>query len=578
MSENKQQTLKKLIPFVLPEKKYLFWGTLFLFISSGSSLVFPQIVRVMVDEAIAEKSSDLINRLGLYMAVILLLASFASATRYYLFTYAGERIVRHIRKELFEKLLAQEIGYFDGQMTGDLMSRINTDATRLQNTLSVNISMALRNLASVVGGLGLLFYTSPTLTIGLMAALPPAAFLSSRFGRKVKKQSHQVQEALGVSSALADEALSNIRTVRAFASEPTEVKRFQGALDTALDTARSRILTIAQFSASLYLIGFTAVGTILWYGSHLVLSGELSVGTLSAYILYTLTVAVSAATLGNLWTDFMSAIGATRRIFEIIDRDPAIETNTGDRLKSINGQIDLKGVSFAYPTRPDVLVFENLNLSIQPGEVIAVVGPSGSGKSTLAGLIQRFYDPTSGAVSLDGNAYTTLDASWLRQQIGTVSQEPVLMSTTIKENIGYGNTGATQTEIAKAASSANAKDFIESFPDAYDTTVGERGVQLSGGQKQRVAIARATLKDPAVLILDEATSALDAESEHLVQEALNKLMQGRTVIIIAHRLSTIKNANRVIVMDKGKIKQEGTHEELLKDTDNIYYQLVQKQI
>ncbi len=576
-SETKK-IVSRLLQFVKPEKKLLIWGTLFLGLGSAASLIFPQMVRIMVDEAVENKSTELVNRLGLYMVAILVVSSIAVALRYYLFTLAGERIVRHIRKSLFERMLAQEIGFFDDQMTGDLLSRLNTDAALLQNTLSVNISMALRNFTAATGGFILLFYTSPSLTIAMLAALPPAAFMAARFGKKVRSQSQAVQEALGNSSAVADESISNIRTVRAFAAETTEHHRFQKALDTALEKARQKIRTIAEFSGTLSVLGLTAIAAILWYGAHLVISGELTMGTLSAYILYTMTVAVSVATLGGLWTDFMSAIGAASRIFQIIDNEPSIKNTGGDTLQNLKGDIDLENIQFSYPTRPDVEVFKNLNLSIEAGEVVALVGPSGSGKSTIAALIQRFYDPTKGKVSLDGRDLHELDPSWLRGQIGTVSQEPVLMSTSIRENIAYGNPEATDEQIRQAAASANALSFIEKFPESFETKVGERGVQLSGGQKQRIAIARATLKDPRILILDEATSALDAESEHLVQEALQILMQGRTVIIIAHRLSTVREANRVILLDQGEIKQQGTHEELVADTTGPYYQLVQKQI
>ncbi len=541
-------------------------------------LVFPQTVRMTIDQALAHHDSSLIDQMGFVMLVVLILQAIASAARYYLFTWSGERIVRNIRVKLMDALLHQEIGYFDGQMTGDLMSRLTADATVLQNALSVNISMMLRNAAAAIGGLGLLFYTSSKLTFILVAILPPAALLTASFGTRVRGMSKVVQEAIGGASAVADESLTNIRTVRSFAAEMIEAKRYDTALDIALDKTKVRITAIARFMGGISLLGLSAIAVVLWYGARMVMDQQLTVGTLSAYVLYTLTVAVSVATLGGLWTDFMAATGAASRIFQILDREVSLPFGQGRELPQIQGNLSLKHVRFTYPQRPDAPIFDDLNLEIDNGHVVAIVGPSGSGKSTIAALIQRFYDPLSGSVTLDQVDLRELSQEWLRRQIGTVSQEPVLMSTSIQQNIAYGRPAASLSEIENAARMANAMEFIQRFPDGMHTKVGERGVQLSGGQKQRIAIARAMLKDPRILILDEATSALDAESEHLVAEALHRLMQGRTVLIIAHRLSTVRTADRVVVLDKGRIVQMGSHEDLLADTAGPYYNLVHKQM
>lgn len=569
---------RQLLTFAYPERKLLFWGTLFLALGSLVLLAFPQAVRITMDEAVETKNIRLINQMGMLMLILLAVQSLATALRYYLFTLAGERTVKRIRSRLFDALLEQEIGFFDDQKTGDLMSRINSDSTVLQNTLSVNISMILRNLTAAVGGLAFLFYTSWKLAIILLIILPPLALLAARFGGKVRKTSHTVQESLGNASGIADESLSNIRTVRSFAAEPVESARFSQALDKALDVAKTKIRLIAKFMGGMSLLGSLAIVLILWLGGRMVVEGELSIGTLSAFILYTMTVAISVSSLGGLWTDFMNAAGASSRIFQILNRKPAIVNKKGNTLDHLQGEITLKDVQFSYPTRPRHQVFHRLNLKITEGESVALVGRSGSGKSTIAALIQRLYDPEGGEIFIDQANILDLSASWLRQQIGTVSQEPVLMSTSIRENIAYGKPDAPFEEIKKAAEFAFASLFIEDFPNGYETLVGERGIQLSGGQRQRIAIARAMLKDPRILILDEATSALDAESENLVQKALNNLMQGRTVLIIAHRLSTVKDTDRVIVLDQGKIVEEGHHNELIKNQDGMYYNLVQKQL
>lgn len=574
----KASEFRQLLKFAYPQRKLLFWGTLFLALGSLVLLAFPQAVRITMDEAVESKNLHLINQMGMVMLVLLAIQSLATALRYYLFTLAGERTVKTIRSRLFDALLEQEIGFFDEQKTGDLMSRINSDSTVLQNTLSVNISMILRNVAAAAGGLAFLFYTSWKLAILLLVVLPPLAWLAAQFGGKVRKISRRVQESLGNASAVADESLSNIRTVRSFAAEPVESLRFLTTLDRALDIAQEKIRLVAQLMGGMSLLGSFAIILILWLGGRMVVEGELSIGTLSAFILYTMTVAISVSSLGGLWTDFMNAAGASGRIFQILNRTPIIANEQGNTLARLKGEITLKDVQFSYPTRPEYKVFKCLNLTIAEGESIALVGRSGSGKSTIAALIQRLYDPEGGEILIDQTNILDLSGSWLRRQIGTVSQEPILMSTSIRENIAYGRPDATFEEIKTAAESAFASLFIKEFPNDYETLVGERGIQLSGGQRQRIAIARAMLKDPRILILDEATSALDAESEDLVQQALKNLMIGRTVLIIAHRLSTVKDTDRVIVLDQGEIVEEGQHDQLIKNQEGIYFNLVEKQL
>ncbi|MCX6130130.1 MAG: ATP-binding cassette domain-containing protein, partial [Proteobacteria bacterium] len=427
------------------------------------------------------------------------------------------------------------------------------------------------------GGLVLLIYTSPILAFGLLACIPPIAIGTAMFGKKIRRISRDVQDALAETGIVAEETISGIRTVRAFAKESFEVERYTKALQRSFQLARKRISSIAVITAVAGLLGYSAIVGVLWYGGRLVIAGQMSVGDLSSFILYAMTVAISVGALGSLWTDFMSATGAAKRVFELLDQKPTIGLRAGLSLPQVEGRLDFHLVNFSYPTRPDIAVLKKLQLSIAPGEVVALVGPSGSGKSTVAALITRFYDPISGHISLDGHDLRELDGNWLRQQIGVVSQDPVLLSASIAENIRYGKINASEQDLHRAAKAANAHEFIESFPDGYATIVGERGIQLSGGQRQRVAIARAMLKDPRVLILDEATSALDAESEHLVQEALERLMQGRTTVVIAHRLSTVRNANRVLVIQNGEIVESGTHENLMADRNGLYFKLVNRQ-
>jgi ABC transporter fused permease/ATP-binding protein len=572
------QDIRKLSRFVRPERKRLIFGTVFLALGSVVMLTFPQIVRLTLDDALQKRDLGMIDRMGMAMLGIMLVQTAASSLRYYLFTVAGESIVKNIRLQLFERLTSQEIGFFDGQKTGDLMSRLNSDATVLQNALSVNISMMLRNAVAAIGGLVLLAYTSPKLTAIMITVLPIGGLMAARFGKKIRTMSKDVQEALGGASAVADETLNSIRTVRSFAAETVEVSRFERALKIALEKTTVRIKAISYFMSGISFVGLLGIVGVLWLGGRYVILGEMTIGTLSAYILYTMTVAVSVGTLGGLWTDFMSATGASARIFAILDRTPEIDNIAGSLPSQVKGEIKLESLKFAYPGRPDYPVFTDLSLTIKEGETVALVGASGSGKTTVAALIQRFYDPQSGRILLDGTPITNISPDWLRKQIGTVAQEPILMSTSVRENISYGRPSASLDDIKKAAKSAFADEFITRFPDSYETLVGERGVQLSGGQKQRVAIARAILKNPRILILDEATSALDAESEHLVQQALRNLMESRTVLVIAHRLSTVRHADRVIVMEKGRIVQIGRHEELIGNQEGVYYGLLQKQM
>ncbi len=568
--------MSRLLALAKPEWKWLLAGSVFLAIGSSMGLAYPQAIRVIIDGAVTE-GADKIDLAAGIMFVLFLVQAIASALRYFLFTVAGERVVSRLRRDLYHHIIEQEVGFFDQRRTGELLNRLSSDTTVLQNTATVNISMALRHAVTVLGRVGLLFYTSVELTGLMLVTVPPVVIGAVYFGRKIRRLSRAVQDALAHASEIAEETLSGIRTVRSFAQEIGESKRYESAVWDAFHIARKRTLVMAGFTSIASFAGYGAVAIVLWRGWRLVADSLMSVGDLTSFVLYTLLVAFSFGALGSLWGDLMRATGAAERVIALLDRAPEIPPRGGEKLEKIRGMIELRDVTFLYPSRPDVTVLRDVDLTIEPGEIVALVGPSGSGKSTIASLLARFYDPQQGGVFLDQVALEKLDPEWLRQHIGSVSQEPILFSTSIAQNIRYGREDATIEEIEAAARAANAHDFIVDFPEGYDTQVGERGVQLSGGQKQRVAIARAVLKDPSVLILDEATSALDAESEFLVKEALDRLMQGRTTLIIAHRLSTVRDADRVIVLNKGSIVQSGSHQELMDEREGIYHRLVQRQ-
>ncbi|MCY1074631.1 ABC transporter ATP-binding protein [Archangium lansingense] len=551
-------------------------GIAFLLIASGLMLVYPKAIGDIIDQALKAGDRSQIDKIALSMVAVFLLQGVAMALRYYLFTTAGERVVTKLRQDLFASLMAQEVGFFDERKTGELTNRLASDTTVLQNAVSVNISMGLRNAAQALGGIALLLYTSPILTGLMMAIVPAVAVGAVTYGRRVRGLSKQTQDALATANEVAEESLSGIRTVRSFAAERHEVERYRSATERAYDVARRRVRQSAVFMAAASSAGYLASAAVLWFGGRLVLDGKMTVGSLTSFLIYSMMVAFGLGALTDLWADFMRAAGAAERVFELIDRQPAIPASVGERLASVQGRVEFQQVRFAYPTRPDVPVLQSIDLKLDPGEVVAIVGPSGAGKSTIAGLLARMYDPQGGRVVLDGRELGSLDPEWLRQQIGTVAQEPMLFATSISDNIRYGRMDATDAEVEAAARAANAHEFISRFPEGYRTMVGERGVQLSGGQKQRIAIARAVLKNPRLLVLDEATSALDAESEHLVQEALDRLMKGRSTIIIAHRLSTVIGADRVLVLEGGKVVQSGNHAALM-GQEGLYRRLVERQ-
>lgn len=593
-SDHHPVTILRIVQLAVPQLPLLIPAVISLFISASIQLVYPQAVAWMTD--IVAKSGnregpawelflswsgpevgDQLSSLAIVLIGFLVVQGLFAMLRAWLFTVAGERVVAGVRAQLFEAILRQDTGFFDMAATGELTSRLGTDASVLQNTVTVNVSMGLRFGLMAVGSFVAMLVYSPELTGVTMAIVPVLAIGAVVYGRIIRRLSKRFQDALADATQVAEESIAGIRTVRAFAAESRTNQRFADKVRTSLRLGEKRALAGGIFQGVVGAGSSAAIAAVVWYGGSMVLAGELSIGTLSGFLLYTFSVAFSLAALAGLYGDFMKAIGASKRVFHLLDHPSAIESDEGLAVESLQGRVQFEAVEFRYPSRPDEVVLDGFDLTIEPGEAIALVGPSGSGKSTVARLLSRFYDVTGGRVVVDGHDVTALDPRSLRRHVGVVAQEPILFATSIGENIRYSRPDASDDDVREAAKAANALEFIESFERGIHTEVGERGVRLSGGQKQRIAIARAILKDPAILILDEATSALDTESEHLVQEALDRLMQGRTTVVIAHRLSTVRDADRVLVLDGGKVVEQGTHDALMTVTDGRYRSLVERQ-
>ena len=568
--------IRRLLALARPEWKRLVWGTLALLLASGTGLLFPLAIGRVVDSAVVGGARNLVDRWALALVVVLLLQSVFVFLRNYLFSIAGERIVARLRADLYRSILRQEIGFFDRHETGEIASRLSADAATLQRAATENVSSLLTSLFGALLGVALLFWLSPLLTILMLDTVPPVIVGTILLGRRLRSLSKDIQDALARTGEVVHETVSGIRTVRAFAAEERESRRYGGRVWEVFEKTRRMTIVHSLFGGVTWFAGFGTVAFVFWYGGRLVLAGEMTVGELTSFLIYTLTISTSLAGLASVWGQFMRASGASQRVFELMDRQPEMPLTGGRTLARPRGALAFEGVGFRYPMRDTVQVLTDVSLSIEPGEVIALVGPSGAGKSTIAALVSRFYDPTAGIIRLDGVDLRELDPTWLRTQVGTVSQEPILFSTTIEENIRYGRPDVDEAAFLAACRTANVEEFVRHLPEGYRTRVGERGLRLSGGQKQRVAIARAVLEDPAVLILDEATSALDADSEALVREALARLMRSRTTIVIAHRLSTVRDAHRVVVLDHGRAVQIGPHERLLEQA-GLYRQLVRRQ-
>ncbi len=573
MSQRPQpRILLRLLGFLRPYRLRLAIAASALLVASGSVLLLGNGLRLVIDQGfLAADAQALAKTLGLMLGVVALLAV-ASALRYYQVTWIGERLAADLRQRVFDHLLTLEPGFFEsaseGRAAGEIASRLTADTSVLQSLFGSSVSLALRNMVMLIGAVVLMLLTQPWLSALVLVGIPATLLPIVWYGRRVRRLSRTSQDHVAELGRYAEEALSGIQTLQAFTHEAEDKRHYGERVDQAFGSAVARTRQRAWLTGVAMLVVFTAVGVMLWQGGLAVLNGTMSAGELSAFIFYAVLAAGAVATLAEVAGDVQRAAGAAERLLELLDTQPAISSPTPSQELPLprQGAITLDNIRFTYPTR-NTPALSGFSVHIHAGERVAVVGPSGAGKSTLLALLLRFYDPQQGCVTLDGVDIRRLALATLRSTLGLVAQSPVLFSGSVAENLRYGCPTATEAQLRLAAEDANALSFIEALPQGFDTPLGPSGVQLSGGQRQRLAIARALLKDPAVLLLDEATSALDAESERLVQKALDRLMQGRTSIVIAHRLATVVNADRLLVLQDGRLVASGTHAALMESSE-----------
>ncbi|XP_060068390.1 ATP-binding cassette sub-family B member 10, mitochondrial-like [Ylistrum balloti] len=577
----------RLLSLAKPEKWRLAAALALLMVSSAVTMSVPFCIGKVIDIIYTElvdqgdKMKERLQQICSILVVIFIVGGLANFGRVYLMNLTGNNIVRRLRSQLFSSIMRQEIGFFDKNKTGELINRLSTDSTVVGSSVTTNISDGLRAVAQAIGGVSMMCYVSPKLAGIALCIVPPIVMMSRFYGQYMRNITKKVQDSLASATQVAEERISNIRTVRSFAQEKREVNAYDEKIDHILMLSYKEALARGIFWGSTGFSGNMIVLAVFYYGGLMMTESQISVGDLSAFLLYAAYVGVSIGGMTTFYSEMMRGLGASSRLWFLIDRVPTIPVSGGVIPTSeVVGKLSFNNINFSYPARSDVTIFSDLNLTVPAGSVTAVVGASGSGKSTLGTLLLRFYDPAHGSVVLDQEDIRDLDPLWLRTQIGSVSQEPILFSCTVAENIAYGApdpTKVTQEAIEEAARKANAYNFIQTFPEGFNTMVGERGLMLSGGQRQRVAIARAILKNPKILLLDEATSALDAESEYLVQEALERVMVGRTVITIAHRLSTIMKADQIAVLDNGGIAEVGSYQQLMGLNNGMFRKLVERQ-
>ena len=570
--------LRTLIPFIRPYRRTLAAALSALLIASGAMLALPIALRYLIDNGFIAQDIGTVNRyFGWFLAAALLFSVFA-ALRYYLVTWLGERVVADLRNAVYQRVIGMDPAFFEVTKTGEVLSRLTTDTTLVQSISGVGLSIALRSSLNLAGGLVLLVLTSPHLAAYTMMGIPAVILPVIVVGRRIRNLSRQSQDRIADTSGLAGETLNAMQTVQAFTLENLQTRRYAEAIQASFVTAVRRIKMNALLTVIATSMVFASITLILWLGSRAVLAGTMSGGQLGQFLMYAMVVGSSAAALSSLWGEIQRASGAMERLSELLQARPTIRAPLSPEHFSaeVLGRIRFEHIEFRYPSRPDTLALDDFSLEIQPGETVAIVGPSGAGKSTSFQLLLRFYEAATGRILIDDTDISRLDPLDLRKQIGLVPQETVLFGESALENIRYGRPGASEEEVKQAAALAAADDFIRALPEAYETFLGERGTRLSGGQRQRIAIARAILKDPPILLLDEATSSLDAESERLVQAALEGLMQDRTTLVIAHRLATVKKVDRIVVMNHGRIEAIGSHDELIQ-SNKLYARLAELQ-
>ena len=575
-SKAKLGTLRALWPFVRQHAGLFAAWLCALALASAATLSFPVAFKQMIDGGF--HSGGNIDRVFLGVFIVVLVLAIASAARFYFVSLLGERVVADLRRQLYGHLVGLDAEFHDRTRSGELVSRLSADSELLRSVVGSSMSVALRSSITVIGSIVMLFVTSPKLAAYALVGIPLAVLPIVLGARRLEKASRASQDRVADANTLASETLGAVRTVQAHAREPYELKRFGDAVSVAVETARKRIRAQSLVTATVITLVFGAVVLVLWSGAHDVIGGRMTTGELGQFVFYALIGGGSVGALAEVWNELQRAAGGMGRIAELLNETPTIRAPAAPRRlpAPVKGEIRFDNVSFHYPSRPDLPALDDFNLTVNPGETVALVGPSGAGKSTVFSMLLRFHDAQSGSVRIDGVDLRDLDPAHLREHIALVPQQPTIFAASAAENIRYGKLDATDAELQAAAEAAEADDFIRELPEGFDSQLGERGARLSGGQQQRIAIARALLKDAPILLLDEATSALDAQSERAVQHALERLMAGRTTLVIAHRLATVLKADRIVVMDRGRIVAQGTHAELLAQ-DGLYAELARLQ-
>ena len=548
-----------------------------LIVTAGVSLALGQGIRLLIDQGFDSSDPSRLNQAMMVLAVITVLMAAGTFTRFYLVSWLGERVSNDVRLAVFNHLLTLDPYYFEVNRSGEINARLTTDTTLLQSIIGSSISMALRNSLTFVGGLVMMLITNHKLALIVLASVPLVIFPMMWYGRRVRKLSRLSQDRVADIGTYAGEIVQNIKIVQSFTREQEETKAFGAEVEKAFSVAKKRILQRSILIVVAMALVFTGLSSMIWVGAQDVASGAISSGELAAFVFYALMVAMAVATISEVYGELQRAAGATERLLELLAEEADI--NSPPQAQALpDGALALAfdNVSFSYPSRPDQVALEDVSFDVKAGETVAIVGPSGAGKSTLFELLQRFYDPKQGHISVAGHEITQLNPTDLRSHLGLVPQQPTLFSADVAHNIRYGDPSASQDKVVAAADKAYASEFIDRLPEGYESYLGEQGVRLSGGQRQRIAIARAMLKDPSILLLDEATSALDADSEQKVQSALQQLMQGRTTLIIAHRLATVMHADRIMLFNEGRLEAQGTHQQLL-ESSKLYKRLSQLQ-